>query len=325
MDIGWANKLRAVVGRNLPSQKPQLWEDLPLAVRRRVRFEIAHRLRPGWLDRQHLIELSHAGFADGQAPLRMEVIPREVMNKAIFLYGTFEISETRLFQALLRPGMTFIDVGANIGYHTLIGGRMVGPAGAAYAFEPNAVVRERLAANVALNGLDNVKVDGRAMTRQSGTVRFYVSKVEHNDGVSSIIPGAALDGGHDVACVSLDDFSASLGGRRVDLLKIDVEGAELDVMEGGRRLLTGVDAPVLLFESFAVEPLLELLYRFGYQVRRVHYTLSSGLELPKVDQPFHGLFEAYEAPNYLASKDATLFDTLVTKKQSASLRWLGRI
>jgi FkbM family methyltransferase len=329
MDIGWAERIKTVVGRNLPSQKPQLWENFALAVRRRVQFEVGHRMHADWLDRLHVVELSRVGFDDGQPPLRMEVMPREVMNKALFLYGTFEISETRLFQSVLRPGMTFIDVGANIGYYTLLGGRMVGPSGAVHAFEPNPAVRERLSANVALNGLTNVDVEGRAMTRTSGTVRFYVSAIEHNSGISSIVPNNGLeDVGREVPCVSLDDFAASLGGRRVDVLKMDIEGAELDVIEGGRGLLDSAEAPVLLFESFKVEPLLEALTRFGYHVRRLHYTLEGGLELPRADEPVKSLFDGYESPNYFASKDPAVFDVVVAQanvKRSATLRWLGRI
>src|SRR5258708_23981094 len=118
MDGSWVESLKTVARRNRPSRKPQLWENVPMALHRRIEFEVSRRLSPGWLDRPRIINLSEVGFEDGHVPLRMEVVPREVMNKALFLYGTFEISETRLVQSLLRPGMTFVDVGANIGYYT---------------------------------------------------------------------------------------------------------------------------------------------------------------------------------------------------------------
>src|SRR5215813_1877302 len=106
-------KLRGVALRNRPSRKPQLWEDFWLAVTRRIAFEVSHRIHEGWLDRGHVVSLSEIGFPPASEPLRIEVVPREMMNRAMFLYGAFEISETRLVQALLRPGMTFFDVGAN--------------------------------------------------------------------------------------------------------------------------------------------------------------------------------------------------------------------
>ena len=91
-----------------------------------------------------------------------------MINQAIFLYGTFEISETRLVQAFLRPGMTFLDVGAHIGYYTLIASRLVGDAGRVHSFEPGAATRAHLEANVARNGLGNVEIHAEALAEQTG-------------------------------------------------------------------------------------------------------------------------------------------------------------
>jgi FkbM family methyltransferase len=328
MDGTWVDKLRTVADRNRPRSKPQLWENFGLAVRRRLAFEVKHRVSPGWLDQPQTIELSGVGFDDGRPPLRMEIVPREVMSKALFLYGTFEISETRLFQAFLRPGMTLVDVGANIGCHTLLGARLVGPSGAVYSFEPNAAVRERLERNVALNGFDNVQVRAQAMAARSGELRFYVSAVPENTGISSIVPGPGLGTeGEVVDAVSLDDFAAQLGDRHIDLFKMDIEGAELQVIEGGRGLLARPDAPALLFESFKVEPLLEALRGLGYQIRRLHYQLATGLELPDADAPLRSLFDGYESPNYFAAKDPAVFAAVIARAnaaRSSSLRFLGR-
>jgi FkbM family methyltransferase len=325
----WAERLKTVARRNRPSQKPQLWENLPLALRRRVEFEVSHRLSADWLDRPRLIALSQVGFGDGLAPLRMEVVTRDAMNKSLFLYGTLEISETRLIQSLLQPGMCFVDVGGNIGYHTLIGARIVGPSGVVHTFEPNLVVRSALSANLERNGLKNVVVHGEAVTRQSGSVRFYKSVWSGNSGISSIIPGDGLsDEGEDVPSISLDDFVATLGHRAIDLLKIDVEGAEMDVIEGGRRTLTGTNAPALLFESFEVEPLLDVLGGLGFHVRRLDYTLANGLELRAPGEAIETIFSEYEPPNYFAVKEQGRFDLIVEKanaKRLPAFHLLGRI
>ncbi len=109
---------------------------------------------------------------------------------------------------------------------------------------------------------------------------------------------------------------------------MDIEGAELDVLEGGERLLAGSDAPALLFESFDVTRLLPTLLRFGYHVRRLHYTLADGLALPDALAPLDSLFAAYESPNYFASKDSGLFDSVIADangKRAQSLRLLGRL
>ena len=109
-----------------------------------------------------MIDLSGVGF-EGQSPPRIEVTPREMLSRTLFLYGTFEISETRLVQAFLRPGMTFLDVGAHIGYYTLIAARLVGDGGRVVSFEPGAATRAQLEANVARNGFRNVEIRAEAL------------------------------------------------------------------------------------------------------------------------------------------------------------------
>jgi FkbM family methyltransferase len=325
----WVGRLKTLAARNRPSQKPQLWEDLALGLRRRVELELAQRLDAGWLDRRHVVRLSRVGFEDGAPPLRMTVVPREMMNKSLFLYGTLEISETRIVQALLAPGMCFVDVGANIGYYALLGARIVGPSGAVHAFEPNGEVRTRLVENLELNGLANVVVYDKAVTRRSGTVRFYTSTWVENSGISSILPGAGRsEQGEEVACVSLDDFVATLGPRRIDLLKMDIEGAELEAIEGGRDLLSRADAPAILFEAAKVEPLAQALRGFGYSIRRLDYSLSVGLELIDAGDDHQGIFSSYEAPNYFATKDGAQFAAVVERanaRRQPALRLLGAV
>jgi FkbM family methyltransferase len=325
----WVDRIKSAALQNRPSQKPQLWENLPFALRRRVEFEVAHRLNAGWLDDARVITLSQVGFEDGARPLQMEVVPREAMNKALFLYGTLEISETRLVQALLRPGMCFIDVGANIGYYTLIAASIVGPTGAVHAFEPNEVIRTRLSANLRRNELDNVVVHGEAMTSQSGSVRFYASVSSENSGTSSIIPGAGLSAqGEEVPCVSLDDFAATLAPRRIDVLKMDVEGAELDAIKGGHKVLGGADAPALVFEGHDAAPIIEALRAFGYHTRKIDYSLGTGLELRDPNETTTGIFDAYEAPNYFAVKDPARFDEIVkhaNARRRSAFNLLGRV
>jgi FkbM family methyltransferase len=293
-----------------------------------MEFEVRRRLTKGWLDQARVIDLSRVGFDPKLRAIEMEVVPREVMNKALFLYGIFEISETRLVQSFLRPGMTFVDVGANIGYYTLVAAQLVGPEGAVHAFEPNIEVADRLERNVRLNGLANTRVYRQAMAGRTGEVSFYASAVNENSGISSIFPGSGLGVAKIVPAVSLDDFSVGLSGRRIDLLKMDIEGAELQVIEGGRRVLETTNAPALLFESVDVKRLLPTLVDLGYRIKRLHYTLGEGLDLRDPLSPEAGLFDEYEAPNYFASKEERAFQDVashVNLKRSAGHRMLGRL
>ncbi len=331
MEWSWIERLKDVVLQNRPSQKPQLWEDFPLAARRRVEFEVCRRTRSDWLDTPHVVELSRTGTDRADPPIQMSLLLRDRIARAVFLYGTYEICTTRLVQAFLRAGMTFVDVGANIGYYTLLAARAVGKAGLVYAFEPNVAVRSRLEENLRLNGLlGQVHIRQLAMARSSGESAFYRSVVSDNSGLSSILPGGGRsDDAELVPCVSLDDFAAALPGRRpIDLMKIDVEGAEMEVLAGGRGVLARDDAPAIIFESEDVATLGGLLSAHGYVVRRPHYTLAGGLEFIGLNEPFHGIFDRYEPPNYFATKDRAAFDRIAGQENarpSAALRMLGRL
>jgi len=326
--LGAWDRLREVGLRNRPSRKPQLWEDFSLALRRRIQFEVGSRTQDGWLDRRHVIELSQIGFPAAAEPLRIEVVPREMMNRAMFLYGAFEISETRLVQALLRPGMTFVDIGANIGYYTLVAARIVGETGVVHCFEPNRPMCLRLEENIHRNGLRNVVVHSEAVARFTGQVEFFASTWDANQGISSLVPGKGRGEMQRVPSVSYDDFVDGLGGRRVDLIKMDIEGAELLAIEGGRKALGQADAPGLIFEADDLTQVGAALRALGYKIRRLHYTLEHGLELPDADAHIESLFAAYEAPNYFAAKDEAVFDQVLTRANSGRsplLRMLGRL
>jgi FkbM family methyltransferase len=325
MENSWVSRLVTAAARNRPSQKPQLWEDPLLAARRRLAFEVGKR-RDGWMDQLHTVPLSGVGLPVG-APLVMQLRPRDGTNKALFLYGVCEIAETRLVQSLLRVGMTFADIGANIGYYAMLAGRLVGPDGRVFAFEPNPEIHGRLVENARLNGLANVTTSTEAVTDHEGTVTFYASATPENSGISSTIPGAGLGEARIVPATTLDAFAARIG-RKLDLVKIDVEGAELQVLEGGRGLLSGPDAPNLIFECFDLAPLAPTLAKLGYTYWRIEYSLGDGLELADPASPNTGIFAAYEPPNYFATKDASSKDAILARanaNRSPRLRLLGRV
>jgi FkbM family methyltransferase len=322
-------RLRSVARHNRPSRKPQLWDDPWLALRRRVSFELNRWTDDAWLDRTQIIELSRIGFGgDGAPPPRVAVEPREMINRTLFLYGTFEISETRLIQALLRPGMTFLDVGANIGYYTLIGARLVGPAGNVHAFEPHPRIRERLRENVERNDYQNVVIHGDAIAASTGSVAFFASADVQNQGTSSIVPGAGRAPSQSVASITLDDFAGTLNHRHIDLIKMDIEGAEVEAIRGGRNTLAAPDAPPIIFEAADLAPVADALRALGYRIKRHHYTLSRGLELLDPDAAFDDIFSDYEAPNYFAAKDEATFQAAIDSSNAIRpglFRLLGRL
>jgi FkbM family methyltransferase len=227
---------------------------------------------------------------------------------ALYQYGIYEVSGTKLVENVLRPGMTFIDVGANAGYYTLIAARLVGSAGHVYSFEPIKGIVERLRHNIELNGFRNVTIEEGALARCPGRASIYRSAVAENDGLASLLPGPArMPDPEQVVLTTLDEVSGRLPGRLVHLIKIDVEGTEGEVLAGGRETLARDSGPLLLFESFSVGAIAEELAHFGYDVRRVHYSLGGGLEFPRIDERFDDLYATYEPPEFVALKAAWQF------------------
>lgn len=181
--------------------------------------------------------------------LRMALDPRSLIEWELLFTG-YEPEVRELLRRALRPGSTAIDVGANCGAHTLVMGRACAP-GLVVACEPNPVLRERLQANVALNALANVEVVGWAVAGQGGPVALQVPRDPVHTGGASLLPGVH-EQLHDaiqveVEAVTLDQIAERLQLAHVDLVKVDVEGLEAAVLEGGRQLLAR-DRPVLSFE-----------------------------------------------------------------------------
>jgi FkbM family methyltransferase len=165
----------------------------------------------------------------------------------------------------LREGAVFYDIGANVGYMTLIAARLVGPQGRVLAFEP---VPENVAAireNVGLNGIDWVEVHETAVARERGTAALIVSDVSAFSRLASVnVPTGARET-IEVGVVSIDEFLASSGAPAPDVIKIDVEGAELEVIAGMRETLAA-HRPVILCEVHDCNSeYVELMQELGYE------------------------------------------------------------
>lgn len=162
----------------------------------------------------------------------------------------YERETTLFFGTWLRSGDTVIDVGANIGYFTILAAQMVGEAGAVHAFEPNPRVAALLRQSVVLNRFEKrVNVTEKAVSAHTGSLRFFYPTDSGNTYEATVVmrDDIALES-LDVGCVSLDDYALSKRIDRVRLLKIDVEGAELDVLSGAARLLSEIRPAAVICE-----------------------------------------------------------------------------
>lgn len=176
------------------------------------------------------------------------------------LGGTYEAEQTALFGDRVRPGDVVLDLGAHIGYYTLLASRLVGPAGRVYAFEPHPRNARYLRRHVAMNRCLNVEVLERAAYDRRGTLGFDFGS---GSGTGRIREGGPMS----VAAVRLDDFAAERGiSPRV--LKVDVEGGERPVLAGAREILRG-DRPLLFLSTHGDEQASEcrcLLAGLGYRM-----------------------------------------------------------
>jgi FkbM family methyltransferase len=180
--------------------------------------------------------------------MKMRVPWNDEVGRAIYETGWYEPSTVRTVASLLRPAMVFIDVGANIGQYTLLASKLVGPPGAVHSFEPSPTMFSWLSRNVRANGGRNIHLNRLALGDREKTATLYLSTPE-NTGATSMNQQYNFSGKRtDVHCITLDSYLAQHGIMSVDVMKVDVEGAELEVLIGAEKLLTGPNAPHLVVE-----------------------------------------------------------------------------
>lgn len=167
-------------------------------------------------------------------------------GKLLRIYlGTYEPEQTGLFERHVRPGDTVLDVGAHVGYYTVLSAVLAGPSGAVWSFEPNPTNAGFLRRHVEINGLAQVRVEQAAVSDAEGTARF-------DFGTGSGTGHLSSDGAIEVRTVRLDDFCAA-HGIVPGAIKIDVEGAEAAVLEGGAKTIESA-RPVIFLSTHGPEP-----------------------------------------------------------------------
>lgn len=165
-----------------------------------------------------------------------------VLAEPFFVGAGFEESETALLRGLAKPGMRVIDVGASIGLYTVLLGKLIGPTGHVLSFEPFPPVVNYLKQNIKLNELNNVTVIEKAVAEEEGTLDFHVypkgCDVYNSLGAANR-PEEQIQAVQTIPVVvtSLDAVANKAGIETIDLLKIDVEGAEERVLKGAEKLI----------------------------------------------------------------------------------------
>lgn len=207
--------------------------------------------------------------------LRMHVHAHDVaVSDNLLAAGTFEPFETALICHLLKPGDVLLDVGANIGYHTVRGARAVGPTGRVISIEPARDNARLLRLNVAENGFTNVTVYECAAGDQTG--RLYLYEDEENKGDHRAYGITGRDR-YEVDVRALDDILDELQ-LKPHLVKIDIQGFEYFAIKGLQRYFRSAEKCVLVSEfwtkglrSAGVEPsdYLDLLQELGFELHEL--------------------------------------------------------
>jgi FkbM family methyltransferase len=207
----------------------------------------------------------------------------------IYWKGRYAASVLALLgRLLIDPEMVMFDVGANEGEETVFAAKRL-TSGLVYGFEPNADVYKILAENIRLNGFHNVRLVQLGMDRQAGNLPLYGPAVRDSDGtinngLATIFPREGIDRAiGTIKLTTLDDFVAEERVARLDILKIDVEGAELNVLQGGNRVLSEY-RPVVILEVWQHDvrsaDVLRYVMSKGYSI---HNISEDGLTVPISD------------------------------------------
>ncbi|PIN67680.1 MAG: hypothetical protein COV98_01990 [Candidatus Altarchaeum sp. CG12_big_fil_rev_8_21_14_0_65_33_22] len=155
-------------------------------------------------------------------------------NPAIALYdiGGYENAETELFESHIKEGDVVMDIGANIGYYTLVAAKLVGANGKVYAFEPESINFSFLKKSVEINNYENVICEKKAVSNENGKLKLFLHKFQ--TGAYTLVGGG--DNYVEVETVKLDDYFKDKNSR-VDVIKMDIEGAEGLALKGMEKIL----------------------------------------------------------------------------------------
>ncbi len=203
----------------------------------------AERVPAAVLAGDNIVATTIAGFIVG--------LPGEEWRLAAYhvFRGVLEPGLTRRFCECVKPGMVVVDIGANVGLYTLFAARLVGPEGLVYSFEPTPRSFAILKDNIQVNGLletGRVKLRRMAVTDRRGSARLAVHRA--NGGHNTLFPDGSETELIEVDTTTLDE--ALVGTRRVDVIKIDAEGAEPSIWSGMAGTLAR-NPQVRIFMEFA--------------------------------------------------------------------------
>jgi FkbM family methyltransferase len=237
------------------------------------------------------------------------VRPDEFIGHALWTQGIFELDVCEAIARLVREGDTVVDVGANVGFMTSLLARAAGNAGNVLAFEPHPGLYRRLQANINLfsnSTCSRVIAEPVALTDHEGEdwLVFDSRYLARNSGTAGL-SGVSFARGADRLKVRTSRLDQFVGDKVVALLKLDVEGAELQVLLGANRALTERRIKAVVYEDFhaATSGIANHLKGFGFSVFHLDGNLI-GPRILEVHENFHQVQRGRDE-NFLAVLDSS--------------------
>jgi FkbM family methyltransferase len=235
---------------------------------------ILYRIGPSKLIRRWL-----SGGAASEGVLRVGVGKGLLFDPGssnhAYASGDNELPVQECVAAHLAKGNVLYDVGANVGFLTVIGAHLVGAKGTVYAFEPVPDNVNTLRGNVARNGLRNVRIQRLAVADKSGQTELVLARYSGGAALASVEAPPDAAGRIQIQTVSIDDLVFERGFKPPSMVKIDVEGAEIDVLKGMPRTLR-THGPIVLYEidGATIERVEEKHRECDQYLRSVGYTVT---------------------------------------------------
>ena len=241
--------------------------------------------------------VTYVGF-ENNLILAVEPSFRSIVTGVLIAQGDWFEREIEFWRDRITEGMTIIDVGANAGVYTFSAAKRVGESGLVLAIEPFSQCVNYLNETCRINQLDWVKVCAGAASDRNGKAKLAVgSASELNEVVAddSVVSGDF----EEVECFTLDSLLDKYDVKRVDLLKIDAEGHELQVLKGSDRLLQEF-APIILYENIAGTqgsnlPVADYLRNHGYKLFRYQPYLKNLVPI-EIGHDFQGSLNIIAVP-----------------------------
>ena len=215
--------------------------------------------------------------------IKIRIWPNDVIGKDIYVHSSFEDDEVSYIKKNLKPGMAFFDIGANIGYYSLLASNLVGNTGVVHSFEPSPRMFEELKFNIGLNKVGNAYQNKLALSDHCGVgnlSRYERGKEVFGSLSERSFPGFKVLGYDEVTLGTLDDYVYKNKIKNIDFIKMDVEGAELLVLKGGKKTLEELKPKNILFEfvkvnsdgfGYGSNDIFDYLREFGYFIHTVSH------------------------------------------------------